>query len=132
MKKNSNTCLFENDHIKMWNIDGIAIIEYLDSNYLSLDEADEIMRQLSTLSHHPTPLLIDARGTNYLNRNARNLFSDRVGKHGITAAAIVVNSEIQRKMVNLWLRIDQPDLPFRLFTSKEDAIYYLQFFKNPN
>ncbi|MGB3180890.1 MAG: hypothetical protein WBB45_05840 [Cyclobacteriaceae bacterium] len=133
MNENQQICLFENGHINVWQSNGIAILEYLDNTPLSEDEANEIIGQLQMVSSfHPTPLLIDARGTNYLNRNSRHMFRSQVGYKGVTAAAIVVNSETQRKMVNLWLRIDQPDLPFRLFTSKEDALYYLQFYKNPN
>jgi hypothetical protein len=133
MNHNQQVCLFENGHINVWQLNGVAILEYLDNTPLSQDEAEEIITQLQSLFRtNPTPLLIDARGTNYLNRNARHMFSSKVGYRGLTAAAIVVNSETQRKMVNLWFRIDQPNLPFRLFTSKEDALYYLQFYKNPN
>jgi hypothetical protein len=63
---------------------------------------------------------------------ARAYMASRPAQQFLSAGAILINNEIHRLLMNLWLKIDKPYIPTKSFTDKEKALEWLKSFKFQN
>ena len=79
----------------------------------------------------PFPLLVDMRGIKSVTRDAR-LYMSTVGATLVKGAALITGSAVNRTIGNIFLKIDRPPVPLKLFTSEEKAREWLkQFVEEP-
>lgn len=76
-------------------------------------------------------MLIDMKGIKSTTREARTYMAT-VGATLVKAAALITGSAINRTIGNIFLKIDRPPVPLKLFTSEEKARKWLrQFVEEP-
>lgn len=59
-------------------------------------------------------------------------YADRYGQDYLHAAAALVHNHIQKYIVNIFIAIKKPKVPFRAFTNKQEAIEWLLKHKKAN
>ena len=92
-------------------------------------DAREINKILAKLSGgRKKPLLADIRQIKSVTRGARSYFAGDVYNEIIQAAAAIISSPLSRIIGNLFLGINKPPYPMKLFTSKSEAIEWLRGF----
>jgi hypothetical protein len=65
------------------------------------------------------PAVVDIRGVQFADREARDVFANEV--HFETATAIIVESAMSKGLGNIYLKVSRPKRPTRLFTSVHEA-----------
>ena len=74
------------------------------------------------------PLLVDVRKIKSISKEARNHFSMRNRQPGVKAIAMLVKSPVSRVIGYFFVSLNKPNVPFRLFTSEEKAMKWLEQF----
>ncbi len=94
-----------------------------------LDEASarralDVLEQLT--NRERLPLLIDFREAGGIDRAARIHYAGAEPLRLVCAVAFLTASAIGRTAGNLFLRMNKPQVPFRLFTAEPEAIAWLE------
>ena len=122
---------YKDEYGEMWIEDGI--IQYIFSPGIIITEevAINIVRDRIRISKgHTYPSLIDTTQMQYITKEAREYLSKGDGIRYLNSGAFLVKSKVQVIFVNFFLMINKPALPSKLFTNNEEAINWLQQFKN--
>ena len=59
-------------------------------------------------------------------------YADKYGQDFLHASAALVHNHLQKYLVNIFIAIKKPRVPFRAFTDKQDAITWLLKHKKQN
>ena len=125
-----NAKLVETQTAKIWlDEDGILYMEVLPKVVLTLSavvENTDVVQRLAQGKRKP--VFIDITRLAGITPDARNFSAGEGVNDVLTALAILIGSPLARAIGNLWLGINKPIFPSRLFTSKEDAIEWLRGF----
>lgn len=116
----------------MWMDNGILCARYEPDLHLSLDVAKACVEARIFFSKGEAyPLLVDMKGIKSTTKEARTYMAT-MGATLVKAGALITGSAINRTIGNLFLKIDRPPVPLRLFTSEEKArIWLRQFVEEP-
>lgn len=108
--------------------DGILRIKMKDGADIELDDVKEIIETHLKLSKgKKVPVLTDARKVKAISREARQSSAEESSKISL-ANAVLVNSPLSRTLGRLYLGINKPSYPTKLFTSEDKAIKWLNGF----
>jgi hypothetical protein len=72
------------------------------------------------------PILVDLREIKSITKEAREHFSMKGRKPHVTAIAMLINSPVSKIVGNFFLSLNHPIVPTRLFTSEQEAIYWMK------
>jgi hypothetical protein len=107
--------------------DGITLVTTNQSTREELADAKENVTAISAMNHgKPAPVLVDMRYTQGIDRETRNYYSSQDGLLATKALALLVQSPITQLMANIFISLDQPPVPTRLFTSEDAAVAWLK------
>ena len=118
--------MLENEFIRFWLDDGILFSEYKKPIHLDLNLGVEIIK----LRHE-----ISAGEKQYWCYDFKNLISmpsdtkEHAAKYGqdfLHATAVIVYNHLQKFIVNIFISLKKPKIPFMAFTDKEKAIEWLR------
>ena len=99
-----------------------------DQANIELEDVKEIIKAHFKLSKaKKDQVLTDARNVKAITREAR-IYSAEESSKLTSANAVLVNSSLSRVMGTLYIRINKPLYPTRLFTSEKKAIEWLKGF----
>lgn len=114
--------------------DGILFLEYIPNLIMSLDEAKEIVRdRLSYTNGEYRFCLIDITNLKSVTKDAREYMSDpKGGLVGLSGGAFISGSVLTTVIINLFFKINRPEIPSRFFTSREEALEWLSKVRNEN
>ena len=73
------------------------------------------------------PVLVDIRDLKSMDREAR-AFGSANGPEHLLAAALLISSPVSRVIGNLFLGLNRPSIPIRLFTSEVEAVEWSKNF----
>jgi hypothetical protein len=119
-----------NKYAQIEIVDDILHGTYLPGVMIDATIAKELVRQRLEYSNGVAyPLLIMGEGIRAMNKDARAYLA-KEGVEGLVAAALVVNSVYTEFFGNMFLKITQTSIPSKLFTNKEEALKWLEQFKN--
>ena len=121
-----NETKFESPHATVWLDGGIMYCRFAADLHVSLDVARSVVERrifFSQGKHYP--LLIDMRGIKSSTGAARKYLAT-MGATLVTAGALITASGINKTIGNLFLKVDQPPVPTRLFTNEEKAKIWLR------
>ena len=110
-----------------WLQDGICYTKVKTGSIINLDDAIEntkIVAELSGKMIHP--MLVDLRTINSIDKEARDHFSMKNRKAGVSAIAMLIKSPVSRIIGNFFLGLNKPKVPTQLFTSEIKAVNWLQ------
>lgn len=109
---------------------GILIATYAPNLIISLDIAKEMVEERIRFSDGITfPILVDLRGLASIDTLSRKYFTTERALKYTSAGALLVESLISKLAGNIYITVDRPALPAKLFTDKNKAIRWLTKFK---
>ncbi len=111
--------------------DGFLQSQALDGAGQSLADARESVAAYASLcGGQRRPLLVDLRAAGGpMDRAAREYYAGTELAAVVSAAALLVSSPVGRVIGTFFLRIAQPATPIRLFTDEQEALDWLERFR---
>jgi hypothetical protein len=123
----------ENEFAEIWFEDGIVHIVYKAGCILNINNIKPIVQDRIKVSNGViSPILIDLRNLVSSDNATRAYLATPEAEKYLSAGAMLINNEIQKLLMNLYLKIDVPKLPAKVFTSEEKAMVWLNQFKFSN
>lgn len=118
--------LRENPYIIVWEEGGIIMGVFKSDIILDLEGARQAVKLRKTLTKNKEyPLLADIRNIKNATKEAREYMGSKDAGEGISKAAIIIDSNISMVIGNLFLALNKPETPTKLFTEKSAAIKWL-------
>jgi hypothetical protein len=112
----------ENKDIILWLEDGIVYGVYKKDCIIDLPAAKEIVRLRESISRGKAfPVLVDARNIGNGTKEAREYFASEEACREIKKAALIIDSNFSKFLVNLFLKVNKPKTPTKIFTDKTSA-----------
>ena len=110
---------------------GVVIVRINSGAYQSLVDAKEnLAGALAETAGRRRPLLVDIRGSQPLDADARHHYSGQTLVDGFSALAMLIEgSPLGRMMGNVYLRIARPGIPTQLFAEEERAFQWLEGYR---
>lgn len=113
---------------KMWEEEGIVFIVFIDKLDMTMERAQSaVAARLSLCEGISYPLLIDMRGIKSVTREAREYLAGE-GARLVKAGALIVGSPLNKALGNIFLWVNKPKVPTRLFTDEKEAKEWLKEF----
>jgi hypothetical protein len=107
--------------------DGIMHITWHHGIAINIDIAKEMVEERIQQCNGKTKLiLVDINGLVSIDTTSRKFLASEHATIGVTAGALIVGSLISKLAGNVYITVDKPRLPMRLFTDKIKAIKWLQ------
>ena len=107
--------------------DNIIHIDILPNAELVLQDSNEIYDAVMKVSEgNIYPLLIDSTSIVSMDREARKRFSNETV---VTAVALLVGTPLSKIIGNFFIGLNKTSIPFKIFTSKTDALEWLAAFR---
>lgn len=116
---------FETPYVTFWMDQEFLCCRYADGLHLSLDVAVfAVESRIFFAKGQSYPLLIDMRGIKSTTRKARQHMAT-IGATLVKGAALITGSSINRALGNIFLTIDKPEVPIKMFTKEGHARQWL-------
>jgi hypothetical protein len=113
---------------RMWlRPDGIVQLVWAPQVEIGLEDATAAIEAITELTGgRQSRLLVDMRDTGPQDRATRAAWTDRNDLS--SAVALIVGTPLSRMMGNLFIRMNKPQFPVRLFDKEAPAVAWLQGF----
>ncbi len=122
------TGIFETPYMKIWKDGEILCSVYKDQLEIDLDIAKHCVEHRIKFSDSKSyPCLIDMKGVRSATKEAREYMA-REGSLYMTAGALITGSALTKMLGNIFLSINQPAIPTKLFTSEVAAREWLKHY----
>lgn len=119
----------KNKVIDLYVKDGILYGIYLPA-VLTLEVAEEVLKQRLIVCDGKTyPVLADIRNVKSVTSPARIFFSKPESNILLSAGALLVNNIFQETIGNIFIYLNKPPIPSKLFRKESDAVRWLNTFK---
>lgn len=120
----------ENTYVKLWVEDGVIYEIFKSDIEIDLEAAKAIVEDRLVVSNGETmPLFADTRNVLSMDRKAIKYLNQERGVHLLSAGAFYIDSKFQVYLYNLLMRVKKPPIPAKMFYNKEEALEWLQIFK---
>lgn len=130
MELKRNTISFENQYMKLWINDSILYCLYTPYLSITLDIAQTCVQDRIKFTEGKTyPMFSDIRKIKYIDRPSRIHFSKESSLSNISAESLLIGSQSEKLLYNLYIKINNPQIPTEQFSSEIEAIKWLQQFK---
>lgn len=107
--------------------DGIVQLNTSDEAWFTVKEAREFVAALKFITEGSPHLILKIPGLRAsVDKGARAYMATTEALQYSTAEAVLIRNIVQRMIGNLYLRIDKPVKPVRLFDSTEESIAWLK------
>ncbi|NMM48257.1 DUF7793 family protein [Marinigracilibium pacificum] len=118
----------ENDKIKFTlRSDGIFETDCQPNTEMALQDGLESTRITSEiLNNEPYPLLCNLTNVVRMTKECRKHFSGESHAKTYTKCALIVTNPISKLIGNFFLGLNKPLKPTKLFTNREEAIFWLK------
>jgi hypothetical protein len=111
--------------------DGIGRAVFLPDKIITLKDLKEHFSVCAEASEGKcVPVLADIRKINHMDREARAYLTGSEVASLTKAAAVLVKLPVNTIFGNIFLEINKPSFPVRLFTSESKALEWLKQFVN--
>ena len=115
---------------ELWIEDGIYCITHKKGKKGTLETAKEELRIHRELGGgKKMPLFADMRGMKGANPEARDYGNSEEVKSTYSAVGILIGSTFTRIIGSMFMKINKPPYPVKMFTEQEEALEWLQQFK---
>jgi hypothetical protein len=113
---------------RMWlRPDGIVQLVWIPRTTALLEDATAALEAMAQITAgRRSPLLVDMRDTGPQDRSARAEWTSRTDLS--SGVAMIVGTPLSRMMGNLFIRMNKPPFPARLFDNEAPAIAWLKEF----
>jgi hypothetical protein len=116
----------ENNYIKLWVEEDILYCMYKKDCIVTIDAAKEIVSfRMKFQKGKSYKVMLYTSLMGMVTPEARQYLSQE-GYQGVTRLAMITNSPISTLMGNLFVSINKPPRPTRLFKTREEALKWLK------
>ena len=123
----------ENEYVQIWYENGIVYQVFKPECILTLDVAKKVVEaRLSVSNKMTTPIFIDLTNVVTTNTAARKFLAKGEALQFLSAGAFLLDNELMRLAGNVFIYIDKPLIPTKLFTDRDKAEKWLEQFKYLN
>ena len=123
----------ENEYVEIWFENGLVHEIFKPGCVLTMYAAKVIVRdRLYVSGQKISPIFIDLRNMVTADNASRAFLATRESQEYLSAGALLISNEIQRLLMNLWLKINKPLIPTKGFTDETKALTWLEQFKYLN
>jgi hypothetical protein len=127
MEKNS----FSNEWMEVWKENGIMHVVYRKDTIITLEVAmKSVASRLEITDDVSFPMYIDSTDIKYFHKDAREYLSKGDAMKYVKAGAFLIKGKVQKILTNYFLFFYNPPVPCKMFTNREEAIEWLEQFKN--
>lgn len=122
----------EYKHISFWKLEeDIVLFRYSPKVEIDLTIAHELVEnRLDFAAGKSIYALIDFTNVKSVTKEARDYMnSAEGGLQGISGGAFLSNNVVATLFVNLYLKVSNPKIPAKFFTSQADALQWLKKIK---
>lgn len=121
----------KNDYMEMWLENGIIHGIYLPNTVITLEVAKKCVEDRLRIGNGRSyPSLVNLVNIAGEEKEARDYYSSGEGIKHLIAGAFIVDSYLPALLANIYLKINRPKVPARLFTNEESALKWLEPFRN--
>jgi hypothetical protein len=119
---------YETAYLKLWIDQGILFCEYADHLEMDLNIAKLCVESRVEFSKGISyPVCIRVKKIKSIDKQARQYLANE-GTALVKAGALIIGSPVTKILGNIFLQIDKPSVPTRLFTNEEEGIEWLKKF----
>ncbi|ESU28754.1 hypothetical protein FLJC2902T_13490 [Flavobacterium limnosediminis JC2902] len=119
---------FENDYARLWIANQILFFEYKENVVLDLEAAQKVvLDRLMIQNEKEYPVLCDVRGIIDSDKAGRDYLAQS-GSIMSKAVALLVHPNTSQVMSKFYLEVSKPRVSTRVFTDKNEAVNFLQYF----
>lgn len=105
--------------------DGVIEIRMKQGSRAGLDEIEEVLKVQLAMTPKMAAVLVDARGTVSMTREAQERTANNEVNDQTAATAILVDSPVSTLLGNFFIRFARPPYPARIFRKEEAARTWL-------
>lgn len=122
----------ENDVILYWLEEGILFSKFKTKTNIDIKNIKTLIELRHQISANKKQYwCIDMSNVNHYEKNARD-YAEINGQDFLFATAVIINSHVARFIMNTFLLLKKPVIPFQAFKNKEDAVRWLSELKRKN
>lgn len=122
----------ENENIKFWVENDILFSVYKHPFTMNLENSKEIYALREQISNGlPQYFCYDIGNLKSMSKEAR-LYGEKYGQNLLIASAVIVNSHVTKLIYNMFLKLYDVKIPTKAFSSRLEAVLWLQNMKNEN
>ena len=119
--------MVENQHVQFWIENAVLHCIYKKNCIITLEAAKVVIAlrlQLQEGKSYPCICYV-LDGSSVFMPEARKYLAKH-GNEGIDKLALITTSSVKAVIANLYIAIDKPNKPARLFTNRENALKWLE------
>lgn len=129
--------VIDTEYCEMWLENGIIFQVYKPDLVVTIDIAKAMVEDRIKISNGITrPMLADIKNLVSIDSEAREYLASERAIYLLSAGAILLGSSLKDYIATLaakiYLKIDRPPFPTKLFNDKEKALIWLETFGNLN
>jgi hypothetical protein len=115
---------------KIWIENDIMNIVFHPETVISIEDAKKVVQERIKLCNNKDyPIYADVGGVISIDAATRKYFKGPEARKNAKATAMYVNTPISRFLGNLFMKVDRPIMPTKMFTNREKALKWLNQFK---
>jgi Na+/H+ antiporter NhaA len=123
MKQN----FIDTDYAQMWFEDGLICVVFKSNLIINLDIARNMVAERLKINNQiARPMLVDVSGIVSIDMPSRKFFASEAATQYVKAGAIVVKGLIPQFVTQVFMKIDKPKVPSRIFTNADKAVVWLE------
>ena len=112
---------------RLWLEDGVVHCVVLPTPTHTLVDAHENAEAFRVVAGgRRAPLLLDARDSRGLDRDARLYYARPEAARDCYVLAMLIDSQISRILANFYMNVNPPPFPMRLFLAEAEAVAWLK------
>ena len=132
-KEDRRESYLENDHCRIWVTNGILIMEYKPGLVMNIDNARKMVSDRLKVSNGITrPLLLKARNFISIDRATMKFYKTKEVVQHVTCAAFILDSALGTLAGNIFLALEKPLVPTKIFKDEQKALEWLEKYKYLN
>lgn len=108
---------------------GIMIAIMLTPDHTLEHARENIIEESRVLDGRKVPLLVDLTRLRSIERRARQFYGSAEGVAPYLAIALLISSPVTKVIGNFFMGLNKLPRPTKLFTSREEAITWLEGYK---
>ncbi len=121
----SNKILLDNEHVTVELENGI-LISIWKSSFVDLTIAKQVVKErLEVDPNKKYPALIKIKAIKESTKEARDFLASEEGCSGLSAGAICVNSILENVIATLFIYLNKPIIPTKVFSDEQKAKEWL-------